>query len=179
VGFAGGFERAQVPPRGANLDRRRRYGDRGDRYTDRDPAHRELGADQRRPAGRCGAGRAPCPAEEDRHALFNGVGGDTVALIALAEAVDTKGFSAFKHGEAPTVHIVVASLFAAIIGSVSFWGSLIAFGKLQEILPGRPIGIGKAQQPLSLLSALSRTSAPFSSRSGQTRVACASSVRGN
>ncbi|MFO7165086.1 MAG: NAD(P)(+) transhydrogenase (Re/Si-specific) subunit beta, partial [Mycolicibacterium hassiacum] len=48
-------------------------------------------------------------------------------------------------------HIVVASLFAAIIGSVSFWGSIIAFGKLQEILPGRPIGIGKLQQPLNLL----------------------------
>src|SRR3712207_8270241 len=31
------------------------------------------------------------------------------------------------------------SLFAAIIGSVSFWGSNIAFGKLQEVLPGRPI----------------------------------------
>ena len=30
-------------------------------------------------------------------------------------------------------------LLAAIIGSVSFWGSNIAFGKLQEILPGRPI----------------------------------------
>jgi H+-translocating NAD(P) transhydrogenase subunit beta len=44
---------------------------------------------------------------------------------------------------------VVASLFAAIIGSVSFWGSLIAFGKLQEILPGRPIGLGKAQQPVN------------------------------
>jgi NAD(P) transhydrogenase subunit beta len=42
--------------------------------------------------------------------------------------------------------VIVASLFAGIIGSVSFWGSLIAFGKLQEILPGRPIGLGKAQQ---------------------------------
>ena len=75
-------------------------------------------------------------------ALFNGVGGGTVALIALSEFIDTSGFSAFKHGEAPTAHIVVASLFAAIIGSISFWGSLIAFGKLQEILPGRPIGLG-------------------------------------
>jgi H+-translocating NAD(P) transhydrogenase subunit beta len=84
-------------------------------------------------------------------ALFNGVGGGTVALIALAEFLDTDGFSNFQHGEQPTAHIVVASLFAAIIGSVSFWGSLIAFGKLQEILPGRPIGIGKAQQPLNLL----------------------------
>ncbi|OBF33851.1 NAD(P) transhydrogenase subunit beta [Mycobacterium sp. ACS1612] len=84
-------------------------------------------------------------------ALFNGVGGGTVALIALSEFIDTAGFSDFQHGESPTVHIVVASLFAAIIGSVSFWGSIIAFGKLQEVLPGRPIGIGKAQQPLNLL----------------------------
>ena len=46
---------------------------------------------------------------------------------------------------------MVASLFAAIIGSISFWGSLIAFGKLQEILPGRPIGVGRLQQPLNIL----------------------------
>ncbi|MEI7716326.1 MAG: NAD(P)(+) transhydrogenase (Re/Si-specific) subunit beta, partial [Mycobacterium sp.] len=71
-------------------------------------------------------------------AFFNGVGGGTVALIALAEFLDTKGFSAFQHGESPTVHIVVASLFAAIIGSISFWGSIIAFGKLQEIISGSP-----------------------------------------
>ena len=77
-------------------------------------------------------------------AFYNGVGGGTVALIALAEFIDTDGFSAFHHGESPTAHIVVASLFAAIIGSISFWGSIIAFGKLQEILPGRPIGLGKA-----------------------------------
>ena len=92
-------------------------------------------------------------------ALFNGVGGGTVALIALAEFIDTEGFSAFQHGESPTVHIVVASLFAAIIGSISFWGSIIAFGKLQEILPGRPIGIGKAQQPLNLAAARASRSA--------------------
>src|SRR5215211_5460884 len=84
-------------------------------------------------------------------ALFNGVRGGTVALIALSEFIDTAGFSAFKHGESPTAHIVVASLFAAIIGSISFWGSIIAFGKLQEILPGRPIGLRGAQQPLNVL----------------------------
>ena len=84
-------------------------------------------------------------------AFFNGVGGGTVALIALAEFMETKGFSAFEHGESPTVHIVVASLFAAIIGSISFWGSIIAFGKLQEIISGSPIGFGKAQQPINLL----------------------------
>jgi NAD(P) transhydrogenase subunit beta len=84
-------------------------------------------------------------------AFFNGVGGGTVALIALAEFIDTSGFSAFQHGESPTVHIVVASLFAAIIGSISFWGSIIAFGKLQEIIDSKPIGFGRAQQPINLL----------------------------
>src|ERR1700733_6048265 len=84
-------------------------------------------------------------------AFFNGVGGGTVALIALAEFIETKGFSAFEHHESPTVHIVVASLFAAIVGSISFWGSIIAFGKLQEIISGAPIGLGKAQQPVNLL----------------------------
>ncbi|MDI6626731.1 MAG: NAD(P)(+) transhydrogenase (Re/Si-specific) subunit beta [Rhodococcus sp. (in: high G+C Gram-positive bacteria)] len=84
-------------------------------------------------------------------ALFNGVGGGTVALIAWAEFLDTSGFSNFKHGESPTVHIVIGSLFAAIIGSISFWGSLIAFLKLQETLPGSPLTIGKLQQPLNAL----------------------------
>jgi H+-translocating NAD(P) transhydrogenase subunit beta len=76
-------------------------------------------------------------------ALFNGVGGGAVALIAWSEFRSTEGFST------EPAYVIVASLFAAIIGSVSFWGSLIAFGKLQEILPGRPIGLGAAQQPVN------------------------------
>ncbi|WP_067818452.1 NAD(P)(+) transhydrogenase (Re/Si-specific) subunit beta [Nocardia inohanensis] len=82
-------------------------------------------------------------------AAFNGVGGGTVALIAWAEFLETDGFSAVH--EQPSVHIVIGSLFAAIIGSVSFWGSVIAFAKLQELLSGRPISVGKLQQPLNLL----------------------------
>ncbi len=84
-------------------------------------------------------------------AFFNGVGGGTVALIALSEFIDTTGFSAFPPDESPTAHVVVASLFGAIIGSISFWGSLVAFGKLQEIISGRPIGLGRVQQPVNLL----------------------------
>jgi len=76
-------------------------------------------------------------------ALFNGVGGGAVALIAWSEFRTTAGFT-----DEPT-YVIVASLFAAIIGSVSFWGSLIAFGKLQEILSGRPIGLGRAQQAVN------------------------------
>jgi NAD(P) transhydrogenase subunit beta len=64
-------------------------------------------------------------------ALFNGVGGGAVALVAWAE---------FRHagGDIP-LEEMIPILFSAIIGSISFWGSNIAFGKLQEILPGRPI----------------------------------------
>jgi NAD(P) transhydrogenase subunit beta len=68
-------------------------------------------------------------------ALFNGVGGGAVALIAWAEFRNTGGFD-----HEPT-YIAIFSLFAAIVGSVSFWGSNIAFGKLQEIIPGRPIKV--------------------------------------
>src|SRR6059058_5244329 len=64
-------------------------------------------------------------------ALFNGVGGGAVALIAWAEFR--------RYGGDYPLDIAIPSLFSAIIGSVSFWGSNIAFGKLQEILPGRPI----------------------------------------
>ena len=84
-------------------------------------------------------------------ALFNGVGGGAVALIAWVEFNSTAGFT----GE-PT-YVMVASLFGAIVGSVSFWGSLVAFSKLQELLPGRPISLGKPQQlvnALVLLAAL-------------------------
>ncbi len=65
-------------------------------------------------------------------ALFNGVGGGAVALIAWVE---------YRHhfgGDFP-LRVEIPSLFAAVVGSVSFWGSNIAFAKLQEILPGRPI----------------------------------------
>jgi proton-translocating NAD(P)+ transhydrogenase subunit beta len=65
-------------------------------------------------------------------ALFNGVGGGAVALIAWIEYRKHFGANYPLKAEIP-------SLFAAIIGSISFWGSNIAFGKLQEILPGRPI----------------------------------------
>jgi NAD(P) transhydrogenase subunit beta len=64
-------------------------------------------------------------------ALFNGVGGGAVALISWSEFREAGGDLALE--------TLIPILFAAIVGSVSFWGSNIAFGKLQEILPGRPI----------------------------------------
>src|SRR5208337_2938700 len=64
-------------------------------------------------------------------ALFNGVGGGAVFLISWAEFRLTDGYTN------TATYIAIFSLFAAIVGSVSFWGSGIAFGKLQEIIPGR------------------------------------------
>lgn len=78
-------------------------------------------------------------------ALFNGVGGGAVALIAWVEFRTTEGYA-----HEPS-YVAIASLFAAIVGSVSFWGSNIAFGKLQELISGRPITLGKLQQPVNAL----------------------------
>jgi NAD(P) transhydrogenase subunit beta len=59
-------------------------------------------------------------------ALFNGVGGGAVALISLVEFREAGGDLALER--------LIPILFAAIIGSISFWGSIIAFLKLQEAL---------------------------------------------
>jgi len=64
-------------------------------------------------------------------ALFNGVGGGAVALISLVEYRETGG-------DLP-LETLIPGLFAAIIGSISFWGSLVAYAKLQELVPGRPL----------------------------------------
>ena len=69
-------------------------------------------------------------------ALYNGVGGGAVALIAWSEI--RHGISL---GETIPLDELIPVLFAAVVGSVSFWGSNIAFGKLQGILPG-PAGEG-------------------------------------
>jgi H+-translocating NAD(P) transhydrogenase subunit beta len=67
-------------------------------------------------------------------ALFNGVGGGAVALIAWAEFRD-------HGGDLTELETGIPLVFAAIIGSISFWGSNIAFGKLQELISGRPMKI--------------------------------------
>jgi NAD(P) transhydrogenase subunit beta len=63
-------------------------------------------------------------------ALFNGVGGGAVALISVVEyreALEETGVN-------PELETLIPILVAAIIGSISFWGSIVAFLKLQETL---------------------------------------------
>jgi len=67
-------------------------------------------------------------------ALYNGVGGGAVALIAWSE---------IRHGLGVEVPLeeLVPILFSAVVGSISFWGSNVAFAKLQDLIPTRPLAV--------------------------------------
>ena len=62
--------------------------------------------------------------------IFNAVGGGAAALIALGEFV--------RHADL-AARTSVPGVLDVVIGAVTFTGSLIAAGKLQGIVPGRPI----------------------------------------
>ena len=64
-------------------------------------------------------------------ALFNGVGGGAAALVALSEFHVASGDLSSD--------AIVSTVLSALIGSISFAGSLVAFAKLQELVSGRPI----------------------------------------
>jgi proton-translocating NAD(P)+ transhydrogenase subunit beta len=81
-------------------------------------------------------------------ALYNGVGGGAVALIAWAE---------FRHqlalGGSIPLDVFIPTLFSMVIGSISFWGSNIAFGKLQGLISGQPVKVPGQQFVNALLLA--------------------------
>jgi H+-translocating NAD(P) transhydrogenase subunit beta len=84
--------------------------------------------------GVVGARRVKMTAMPQMVALFNGVGGGAAALVSLAEF----------HNRTPaegrlSTDVAIAIGLSALIGSVSFAGSLVAFAKLQELIQGRPI----------------------------------------
>jgi len=84
--------------------------------------------------GAVAARRVKMTAMPQMVALFNGVGGGAAALISLAEFHNLAPAAGRLHGD-----ISVAIILSALIGSVSFAGSLVAFAKLQELIQGRPI----------------------------------------
>jgi NAD(P) transhydrogenase subunit beta len=76
-------------------------------------------------------------------ALLNAFGGAASALIAGAVLAEPG---------APTTQTAVATVASGIIGSVTFWGSLVAFDKLQGmILPDKPIHFPGQQAVNALL----------------------------
>jgi H+-translocating NAD(P) transhydrogenase subunit beta len=67
-------------------------------------------------------------------AIFNGAGGGAAALVAAGELL--------KHvnsGTPITYDVSFTSMLSAVIGALSFAGSIVAFLKLQELMTGRPI----------------------------------------
>ena len=96
-------------------------------------------------------------------ALYNGVGGGAVALIAWSE---------FRHGAGGDFPLeeFIPILFAAVIGSVSFWGSNIAFAKLQDLIPTRPLAVPGQQVINAVLLVGDRRRSASSSASTTTTI---------
>ena len=82
-------------------------------------------------------------------AIFNGCGGGAAAMVASAEYLHQLDAT---NGNVDTV-IAIASVLTAVIGAISFTGSIIAFLKLQELMTGRPI-VYPGQQIVNALLAL-------------------------
>ena len=93
-------------------------------------------------------------------ALYNGLGGGAIALIAWSEyrewihqANEIKDLSNAAFGPvgseivaahasiSVSLEVLIPTLLAMVIGSISFWGSNVAFGKLQELIPSQPLSL--------------------------------------
>jgi NAD(P) transhydrogenase subunit beta len=81
-------------------------------------------------------------------AVFNGFGGIASALVAGAALVEA-GLLPTE----PAVQTTVATAFSGIVGAVTFWGSLIAFGKLQGFVSGQPVRY-RGEQVVKILFAV-------------------------
>ena len=75
-------------------------------------------------------------------ALFNGLGGGASALVALAE------YNRFS-GDL-RIDVIISMVVSLFIGTVTFTGSLVAFGKLQGLIRSAPV-VFKAQRFLNIL----------------------------
>ena len=64
-------------------------------------------------------------------ALFNGLGGAASALVGVSEY--------FRQSGALDPILVGVILLSLLVGGITFSGSVIAYAKLQELIPGRPV----------------------------------------
>jgi NAD(P) transhydrogenase subunit beta len=68
--------------------------------------------------------------------LFNAVGGGAAALVAIDDFIRLN-----SNGVTAPIDTTIFVVLGAVIGSVTFTGSLIAGGKLQGLIPGKPINV--------------------------------------
>src|SRR5712692_6148947 len=106
-------------------------------------------------------GRVPMTAVPQRTALSHAFGALCVSLVGAAEYYG-------RGGDVPRSMMAVLCL-EVILGSLTFTGSLMAAGKLQEVLPQRPITYkGQNFVNLSMLGVAALVAAYLVLHPGQT-----------
>ncbi|WP_377480257.1 MAG: NAD(P)(+) transhydrogenase (Re/Si-specific) subunit beta [Microcoleus anatoxicus] len=80
--------------------------------------------------------------------LLNGFGGAASALVAVGEF-----WRYLSIPESPAPDATITILLGVLIGGITFTGSLVAFAKLQELLPGAPMTF-PLQQPFNAMLAI-------------------------
>ena len=92
--------------------------------------------------------RVPMTAMPQLVALFNGFGGGASVLVAGAALIETilvaSGYS---------TQVTVSIAASGIVGAVTFWGSLVAFGKLQGLISEKSMSLPAHQLWNGLLGA--------------------------
>ena len=67
-------------------------------------------------------------------AIFNGFGGGASALVASSEFLKTQGSNVD-----PSIFLIISITLSILIGTLTFTGSFIAFGKLQGLVTTKPV----------------------------------------
>ena len=78
--------------------------------------------------------KVPMTAMPQFVASLNGFGGGASTLVASSALI-----SILNQNQDPTYYFSIATIFSVIIGSVTFFGSILAFGKLQGLISEKPI----------------------------------------
>jgi NAD(P) transhydrogenase subunit beta len=97
--------------------------------------------------------------------LFNAVGGGAAALIAIED------YLAHIGGAAVRIDTHIFIVLDIIIGSITFTGSIIASGKLQGVIPGKPIIVPGGQLVTLALAAITVIAALFLFATGTPNLA--------
>jgi H+-translocating NAD(P) transhydrogenase subunit beta len=99
--------------------------------------------------GVLGARRVAMTAMPQMVAIFNGAGGGSAAVVAIAEYLRDAGGEAGS--ELLPLPFMIATLLGAVTGAVSLTGSVVAFGKLQGVIASRPVKLPGQQIITSVL----------------------------